>query len=69
MDHYHHYYHHLTDMVGQGQVEEARGLDLTPVGSAGAVTDQVHTKLSLGGLNSSIGGASWDLPSSITVKK
>lgn len=63
-----HHYHHLTDMVGQGQVEESRGLNLAPVGPAGAITHQVHTKLSLGGLNSSIGGAGGDLPSSFTVK-
>ena len=29
----------LTNMVSQGQVEEARGLDLAPVRPAGAVTD------------------------------
>ena len=48
-------------MVGERQVEEARGLDLAPVGPAGAVTDQVHTKLSLGSLNGCVGGAGWDL--------
>ena len=63
-----HHYHHLTDMVGQGQVQEAGGLDLAPVGSAGAVTHKVHTKLSLGGLDGSIGGASGDLSLSFTVK-
>ena len=63
-----HYHHHLTDMVGQGQVEEARGLDLAPVGPAGAVTHKVHTKLSLGGLDGGVGGASGDLSSSFAVR-
>ena len=53
----------LTNMVSQGQVEEAGGLDLASVGPAGAVTDQVHAELSLGGLDGGVGGAGWDLSS------
>ena len=45
----------LADVVGESQVEEARGLDLAPVGPAGAVRHQVHSELSLGRLNSSVG--------------
>ena len=48
-------------MVGERQVEEAGGLDLAPVGPAGAVTDQVHAELSLGGLDGGIGGTGGDL--------
>ena len=55
-------------MVGQGQVEEARGLDLAPVGSAGAVTDKVHAKLSLGGLDGGVGSAGGNLSSSFAVR-
>ena len=53
----------LTNMVSQGQVKEAGGLDLASVGPAGAVTDQVHAKLSLGGLDGGVGGAGRDLQS------
>ena len=55
-----HHYHHLTDMVGQGQVEEARGLDLAPVGSGGPITHEVDAELALGGLDSGVGGAGGD---------
>merc|ERR1711976_391161 len=48
----------LANMVSQGQVEEAGGLDLAPVGPAGAVTDQVHAELPLGSLDGGVGGAS-----------
>lgn len=48
-------------MVGESQVEEAGGLDLAPVRPAGAVTHQIHAKLSLGSLDGCVGGAGWDL--------
>merc|ERR1712004_7931 len=47
----------LANMVSQGQVEEAGGLNLASVGPARAVTDQVHAELSLGGLDGGVGGA------------
>ena len=58
----------LTNMVGQGQVEEAGGLDLASVGPAGAITDQVHAELSLGGLDGGVGGASGDLTSEFVMR-
>ena len=64
-------------MVGEGEVEEAGSLDLAPVGSCnvlytvlcctvpvgsgGSVRHQVHSELSLGRLDGSIGGTSGDL--------
>ena len=48
----------LADMIGQGQVEEARSLDLASVRSGAAIRHQVDSKLSLGSLNSSVGGTS-----------
>ena len=58
----------LTNMVSQGQVEEAGGLDLAPVRPAGAVTDQVYAKLSLGGLDGGVGGARGDLTSTFDMR-
>ena len=55
-------------MVSQGQVEEAGGLDLAPVRPAGAVTDQVYAKLSLGGLDGGVGGARGDLTSTFDMR-
>ena len=49
----------LANMVGQGQVKEAWGLDLASVWSGASVRHQVNSKLSLGCLNSSVGGTSW----------
>ena len=48
-------------MVGEGEVEEAGSLDLASVWSGGTVRHQVDSKLSLGCLNSGVGGSSRDL--------
>ena len=50
----------LADVVGESQVEEARGLDLAPVGSGGPITHEVDAELALGGLDSGVGGAGGD---------
>ena len=49
------------DVVHQGEVEEARRLDLAPIGLAAPVRDQVDTKLALRCLDSCVGGSSRDL--------
>ena len=49
------------DVVHQGEVEEARRLDLAPVGLAAPVRDQVDAKLALWCLDSCVGGSSRDL--------
>merc|ERR1719150_3148652 len=50
----------LANMVGEGEVEEAGRLDLAPVWSGGSVRHQVHSELSLGRLDGSVGGAGGD---------
>ena len=42
-------------------MKEAGSLDLTSVRSGGSIRHQVDTELSLGGLNSSVGGSGRDL--------
>ena len=54
-------HHQLTDVVGEGEVEEAGGLDLAPVGPAGPVTHKVHAELTLGRLDGCVGGAGGNL--------
>ena len=49
------------DVVHQGKVEEARRLDLAPVGLAAPVRDKVDAKLALRCLDSCVGGSSRDL--------
>ena len=49
------------DVVHQGKVEEARRLDLAPIGLAAPVRDQVDAKLALWCLDSCVGGSSRDL--------
>ena len=49
------------DVVHQGEVEEARRLDLAPVRLAAPVRDQVDAKLALWCLDSCVGGSSRDL--------
>ena len=51
----------LANLVHQGEMKEAGSLDLTPVRSGGSIRHQVDTELSLGGLNSSVGGSGRDL--------
>ena len=49
------------DVVHQGEVEEARRLDLASIGLAAPVRDQVDAKLALRCLDSCVGGSSRDL--------
>ena len=49
------------DVVHQGEVEEARRLDLAPIGLAAPVRDQVDAKLAFRCLDSCVGGSSRDL--------
>ena len=49
------------DVVHQGEVEEARRLDLAPIGLAAPVRDQIDAKLALWCLDSCVGGSSRDL--------
>ena len=48
-------------------MKEAGSLDLTPVRSGGSVRDQVDSELSLGGLDSCVGGSCRDLGGKITL--
>ena len=49
------------DVVHQGEVEEARRLDLASIGLAAPVRDQVDAKLALWCLDSCVGGSSRNL--------
>ena len=59
----------LANLVNEGEMKEAGSLDLTPVRSGGAVRHQVDSKLSLGGLDSSIGGSGRDLGGKVTISE
>ena len=48
-------------------MKEAGSLDLTPVRSGGSVRDQVDSELSLGGLDSCVGGSCRDLGGKTTL--
>ena len=57
----------LANLVHQGEMKEAGSLDLTPVRSGGTIRHQVDTELSLGGLDSSVGGSGRDLGRKKTI--
>ena len=48
----------LADVVHEGKVEEAGGLDLAPIWLAASVRDEVDAKLSLWSLNGCVSGSS-----------
>ena len=48
----------LADVVHEGKVEEAGGLDLAPVGLGASVRDKVDAEFSLWCLNGCVGGSS-----------